>query len=107
MTDLILTQTADDNAEGMAWLSGEGDSMSADFNHGDPLLVDTNVNSYVGDGIYVFQVGSDRFVKRLQRVPEGFAVLSSNPGYYTWYITPDMSLRVFGRVIKAWKSSDI
>lgn len=107
MTEIILTEPSEQGSSGMAWLAGEGDSMNADFKHGDPLLVNTNVKSYVGEGIYVFQVGNDRFIKRLQSTPHGFAVLSSNPDYRTWYLKSDMEFKVIGRVVKAWKSQNL
>jgi len=107
MTDVILTQTESQRAAGLAWLMGEGDSMSGDFNPGDPLLVDTNVKSYVGEGMYVFQIDNHRFIKRLQRSPEGIAVMSSNPVYKTWFMTPDMDVKFIGRVIKAYKGKTV
>ena len=107
MTDVILTQPETDSAAGLAWLMGEGDSMSADFNHGDPLLIDTNVKSYVGEGMYVFQIDNHRFIKRLQRSPDGIAVISSNPSYDTWYMTPDTEVKFIGRVIRAYKGKTV
>jgi phage repressor protein C with HTH and peptisase S24 domain len=77
------------------------------YNPGDPLLVDTGVNTMMFDSVYFFRVDGEGFVKRLQRIPgEGLRVLSSNQSYETWTIKPDMDFEVLGRVIKAWISQD-
>lgn len=102
MTDVILSQPESESTAGLAWLMGEGDSMNGDFNSGDPLLVDTNVENYVGEGIYAFQIDNHRFIKRLQRTPEGIAVISSNPSYKTWFMTSDMDVKFIGRVTKTY-----
>lgn len=106
MTNIILSESpkGDNN---LAWIVGEGDSMRGVFNPGDPLLVDINVKRFIGDAIYAFQVGESTFIKQLQRVPEGIAVISANPDYETWYITPDMQFEVVGQVVKAYKSESL
>ena len=88
-------------------VTGFGDSMRPMYNPGDPLLVDTGINSVMFDSVYFFRVEGEGFVKRLQRIPgEGLRVLSSNQSYETWTIKPEMDFEVLGRVIKAWVSQD-
>lgn len=89
-------------------VTGFGDSMRGMFNSGDPLLVDTGVRDLQFDGVYFFRIGSEGFIKRLQRIPgDGVRVISKNSDYETWTITPDMELEIFGRVVKVWKSEDL
>lgn len=108
MTKTILTDSLPNSDSGLAWLMAEGDSMQGTFNAGDPLQVDIRVNRFQGDALYVFQVGDHRYIKRLQRVPgKGLAVISSNPEYKTWYITPEMDVQIIGHVIKAYKGQTI
>lgn len=89
-------------------VTGFGDSMRPMFNPGDPLLVDTGVQSVEFDAVYFFRVDDEGFIKRLQRIPgEGIRVLSANRDHYDpWTIKKGMDFQVFGRVLKVWCSED-
>lgn len=88
-------------------VTGFGDSMRPMFSSGDPLLVDIGVRSVDFDAIYFFRVGSEGFIKRLQRIPgDGIRAISENKGYDSWTIKPDMDFEVFGRILKVWCSED-
>ncbi len=81
--------------------------MKGMFNSGDPLLVDSGVKEVKFDGVYFFRVGSEGFIKRLQRVPSnGIIVISHNESYRDWTITDEMDFEVFGRVLKVWNGSE-
>lgn len=98
------------NADSLAIVTGFGDSMRPMFNPGDPLLVDVGINSVEFDAVYFFRVGSEGFIKRLQRIPtEAGNILrakSENKEYDSWDITPKMDFQVFGRVLKVWRSEE-
>ncbi|MFT0547897.1 helix-turn-helix transcriptional regulator [Allopusillimonas ginsengisoli] len=92
-------------------VTGFGDSMQPLFNPGDPLLVDTGVASVDFDSIYFFRIGTEGFVKRLQRIPteSGLVIraMSENrDGYDAFDITERMDFHVLGRVVKVWCSRD-
>lgn len=63
-----------------------GDSMSPTFESGDLLYIDTRVNSYDGDGVYIFIYSGYRHVKRLQMAGKKLLVLSDNKTYKEWEI---------------------
>lgn len=91
------------NASALAIVTGFGDSMPEVYSPGDPVLVDTGVTQCDHDGIYFFRVGDEGFIKRLQRIPgQGIRVLSQNPEYEAWTVTPDMDFAVMGKVLRAW-----
>jgi len=93
--------------DNLAIVTGFGDSMRGMFNSGDPLLVDTGVKSLDYDGVYFFRVGSEGFIKRLQRIPgDGIRAISTNKEYESWTITKEMDFELFGRVLKVWNSED-
>lgn len=96
------------SVNGLCIVTGFGDSMRPLFNPGDPLLVDTSVNTVSFDGIYFFRVDNEGFIKRLQRIPgEGLRVLSENrERYEPWTIKEGMNFQVLGRVLKVWCSED-
>jgi len=89
--------------ENLAIVTGFGDSMLGMFNPGDPLLVDRGITKADVDGVYFFRVGDEGFIKRLQRIPgQGIVVISENPKYRDWTITPDMDFQVMAKVLIAW-----
>ena len=91
------------NANALAIVTGFGDSMPQVYSPGDPVLVDTGVTTCDHDGIYFFRIGEEGFIKRLQRIPgQGIRVLSQNPEYEAWTITPGMDFAVMGKVLRAW-----
>ncbi|OZI56761.1 XRE family transcriptional regulator [Bordetella genomosp. 4] len=88
-------------------VTGFGDSMRPLFNPGDPLIIDASVKAVEFDAIYFFRVGSEGFIKRLQRVPgKGLIAISENSAYRDWVIDESMDFEVFGRVLKVWRSED-
>lgn len=94
-------------ADSLCLVTGFGDSMRPMFNPGDPLILDSSVNSVDFDAIYFFRVGNEGFIKRLQRVPgKGLLAISENTAYRDWTIDATMDFEVFGRVLKVWRSED-
>lgn len=91
-------------------VTGFGDSMRPMFNPGDPLIADIGVKAVEFDAIYFFRVGTEGFIKRLQRIPTEQGLLirakSENVSYDAWDITPKMDFEVFGRILKVWRSED-
>jgi hypothetical protein len=96
---------ANTGKENLRIVTGFGDSMKGMYNPGDPLLVDVGVTVCDHDGVYFFRVNGEGFIKRLQRIPgQGIRVISKNPDYDTWTITPEMDFVVLAKVLKAWQS---
>ena len=59
--------------------TGWGQSMAPTIKHRDPLLVDTSIREFIGDGIYIFTWESHLYIKRLQWIGEGrFNMISDN-----------------------------
>ncbi|CQH54879.1 TPA: XRE family transcriptional regulator [Yersinia enterocolitica] len=84
-----------------------GDSMSGTMESGDAIYVDISVNYFDGDGIYVFDFNGDTYVKRLQKIKNLLYVISDNPHYKEWYITPEEvdMFHVSGKVILSQSQS--
>ena len=93
--------------ENLCIVTGFGNSMKGMFNSGDPILIDIGVKEVKYEGVYFFRINDEGFIKLLQRIPgDGLRVISKNPDYETWTITPDMDFEIFGRVLKVWKSEE-
>ncbi len=92
-------------------VTGFGDSMQPMFNPGDPLLVDLGVTCVEFDAVFFFRVGTEGYIKRLQRIPteDGLvirAISENKSAYEAFNITPKMDFQVLGRVLKVWRSQE-
>lgn len=89
--------------DGVKLINVDGDSMMPTLNPRDLLFIDTKIDHFNGDGIYVFNFEESTFVKRLQKVKgRKLSVLSDNNKYPAFEIEPhEMSeLYIFGKLIK-------
>lgn len=73
-------------AETIKMITVRGDSMAETFEPRDQIFVDMTVNHFDGDGIYVFILNNQLYIKRLQMQYKRLAVISDNPKYETWYL---------------------
>ncbi|WP_410015840.1 S24 family peptidase [Sodalis sp. C49] len=88
---------------GVYIMNVDGDSMMPTLNPRDLLFIDTSVDHFTGDGIYVFSFEESTFVKRLQRVKgRKLSVLSDNEKYPPFSIEENEmhELNFFGKLIK-------
>ena len=74
-----------------------GDSMAPTIKEGNPVIVDTSDKRLNRDGIFAFVFNSGLFIKRVQCLPDGVALLSDNKLYDPIKITEQDSLKVVGR----------
>jgi len=83
----------------LAVVQVRGDSMQPDYEDGDAVLIDTARARFDGDGIYLFTLNGQAMIKRLQMLPNGLHVMSSNPRYQSYTIPPTdtETLRIVGR----------
>lgn len=89
--------------DGVKLINVNGDSMMPTLNPRDLLFIDTRIDHFNGDGIYIFNFEESTFVKRLQKVKgRKLCVLSDNDKYPAFEIEPhEMSdLYIFGKLIK-------
>lgn len=74
----------------LALISAKGDSMEPTIRAGDLLLVDTGVDRFVDDAIYVVLIEGHLLVKRVQLFMGGaVTVKSDNPSYIEQTLSPD------------------
>ena len=86
-------------AEGRVRLiTGRGRSMQPLINHGDVVMVDTDVTYFDGDAVYVINIGGQTQIKLLQMRGDGLHVVSTGEGYPSYRIEPD-ALFIGGKVV--------
>lgn len=95
------------NTKGLCIITGSGVSMEPIFSDGDPLIIDTTINVFVGEAIYYFRVNDALYVKWLQQTPAGFKAIPNNKETFDpFLISKNDELQIIGKVIKAWKGTD-
>lgn len=96
--------------ENLKVITGWGDSMVPLFSNGDPILIDCGISTVTTDGVYFFKIGSDYYIKRIQKIPGPdtlYIAISENDSYKEFSITPQMDMVVIGKVLKIWKGAEI
>lgn len=82
------------------------DSMQDTLKHGDLLFIDISCNSFECDGIYVFGLDNNLYVRRLQRIKNKLIVISDNKVYQQWEISEkEKKLKIIGKVISSQPST--
>lgn len=78
-----------------------GDSMQPLMLSGDIALIDRSKTEMKEDAIYAFRFDNSNYIKRLQRIGRNIRVISENPEYADWDITPDdlQFLKIYGKVL--------
>jgi transcriptional regulator with XRE-family HTH domain len=76
------------------------ESMQPTFKAGDFLLVDT-ANTTINDGVYIFRVEIQLFIKRLQIMPGRITALSDNKKYESFDLPADAV--IIAKVTDLWK----
>ena len=76
---------------GLYMITVPTDSMSPTIEKGDVVFIDTNVKSYLGEGVYIFAINNEVYIKRLQKIPGGiYKALSDNKNYDPFDINQDV-----------------
>lgn len=84
------------------------ESIQGMFKAGDFVEVDIDVNSYLGEGNYVFQLGESKYIAPIQSIPShGLKILLANYGYENFTVRDDMDFKIVGKAIKGWVAKEI
>ena len=90
------------NFEQLSVISVKGDSMSGVLEDRDTILID-HTQTQPQDGLFALRIGSDVFVKRVQRFPNSLFIKSANPEYEPFEINlseeTDESIAIIGKVV--------
>lgn len=89
--------------DGLSMITVPTDSMSPTIEKGDVVFIDTNVDYYDGEGIYIFAAENEVYIKRLQKVPGGiYKALSDNKAYDPFEINQNIfdSIKVLGKFVR-------
>lgn len=100
------------NIDHIALITVVGDAMFPSFADSDVLFIDTSINSYQNEGVYVFFGRNNALkVKRLQRLINGdIRVISDNHACYTPEIVAKEhtdKIRICGKVVATWSLKNI
>jgi DNA-binding XRE family transcriptional regulator len=97
-------------AKNLCIVTGFGPSMQPLFNPGDPLLVDRGITRVDVDAVYFFRIGTEGFIKQVQRLYVEDRLVLRAKSYNTMYdpfdIPQNGDFEVFGRVVKLWRGEE-
>jgi phage repressor protein C with HTH and peptisase S24 domain len=96
----LLSRLGRSNADGLAAVVADGDSMEPLIRDGARILIDLR-DCRLREGIFSFRMGDELRVKRLRRLAEGIEVLSENPRYEPERLAGDKlrDFAIIGRVL--------
>ena len=89
-------------------ITAHGDSMEPTIENGDVMFVDTAVEAFEGDGLYLLWYIDGLKAKRLQStVGGGLMIISDNSSYRTETVRGEdlNAVRIIGRIRGAWRLS--
>jgi phage repressor protein C with HTH and peptisase S24 domain len=90
--------------DSMKIINIKGDSMTPTFKDNDFILVDI-ANTVLADGVFVFRVNDELYVKRLQRLPNKVVALSDNSNYIPFDLPENTE--IVARVVCAWQFNQL
>jgi phage repressor protein C with HTH and peptisase S24 domain len=99
----ILTSSSPENLKAMI---ARGDSMQPTINDGDLIWVDLSVKIPVTDGLYLFALKGEVFIKRLQldNFNHSAAIISDNPLYPPISINKPDKISTLGKIVSVTKA---
>lgn len=82
-------------------ITAKGDSMTPTIKSGANVFVDTKINYFDGDGVYVFIFDNEIYIKRLQITGTEIIVISDNSIYEKWRLDKQLinNFHIQGKVI--------
>lgn len=89
-------------------ITARGDSMEPTIEDGDVMFVDTAIEAFEGDGLYLLWYIDGLKAKRLQStVGGGLMIISDNSSYQTETVRGEdlNAVRIIGRIRGAWRLS--
>lgn len=86
-------------------IAGRGPSMAPVINNGDVVMVDTAVDYFDGDAIYVINIGGETQIKGLQRRADGVYIVSAN-SLFPPYLAP-ADLFIAGKAVVQYSARQI
>ena len=80
-------------------------NMAPTIDAGDIVEIDRTCSAITNDGIFVFEAAGALAVRRVQRLPGGYARVSSDAAPHVTELVEREAVRVLGRVARIWKPS--
>ena len=95
-----LARNLNRNPDHLFLIQAKGDSMKDTIKPNDMVFVDPEDAKSPSDGIWVFAIENQIFLKRLQFLPrQKLKVISDNPAYETYFLDLDEKIRLLARYI--------
>ncbi|MGY6771859.1 XRE family transcriptional regulator [Gallibacterium sp. ZY190522] len=91
------------SAEDIYLVTVPTDSMAPTINKGDLVFIDTKIDYYDTEGVYIFLLNGDLYIKRLMRLPtNSYKAISDNKVYPDFDISDELfdTAKIVGKFIR-------
>lgn len=95
-----------EKAETLVIISSQGDAMAPTIGNGDNLLIDTAVKTWQADGVYLFSLDGNIYLRQVHKQPgAGLEARALNVRYPSFILTPELmgSFVVHARILLIWR----
>lgn len=76
-----------------------GNSMAPEYRHGDRVILDKSVTSFIDGHIFAFKLNGECFIKEINLAGKKVKCISLNPEYEPFWIETDDVIEIFGRIV--------
>lgn len=76
-----------------------GNSMSPEYKHGDRVILDKSVTSFIDGHIFAFRYNGECFMKEINVIGKRIKCIPLNKEYEPFFIEPNEDVTILGRIL--------
>lgn len=76
-----------------------GNSMSPEYKHGDRVIIDHSIKSFIDGHIFAFRYNGECFMKEVCVIGKRIKCIPLNKEYESFFIEPEEEVTIFGRIL--------
>lgn len=76
-----------------------GNSMAPEYKHGDRVIIDHSITSFIDGHIFAFRYNGECFMKEVCVIGKRIKCIPLNKEYESFFIEPEEEVTIFGRIL--------
>lgn len=76
-----------------------GNSMAPEYKHGDRVILDKSITTFIDGHIFAFRYGGECFMKEINVIGKRVKCIPINKEYEPFFIEPDDDVTIWGRIL--------
>lgn len=89
----------DVNIDSCAVINIITDSMSPEYSLGDKAIIDTSIKHFIDSQIFVFTIGGETYIRRVNIMPNQIKCIATNNSYDTFYLSQADVYNILGVLV--------